>query len=83
MALLSKDVADIESLLALNPTIHHNATWKPSVVTKVEKKKWKRNQDKQCSVSVLNGSVKVRGCCARFWVPSRLTLDQHVVYGWK
>ena len=50
MAMVSKDVRDIENLLALNPKVVTNATWKPSAVSKVEKKKWKRNHDKQCSV---------------------------------
>ncbi|XP_055341631.1 dihydropyrimidine dehydrogenase [NADP(+)]-like [Paramacrobiotus metropolitanus] len=47
--LLSKDSPDIESLLALNPKVPQKATWKPSIITKGEKKRWKRNEDKQCS----------------------------------
>ena len=52
MGLISRDCEDIESLLTLNPRVAHNASWKPSIVTKDEKKKWKRNEDKNCSVSL-------------------------------
>ncbi|OQV18065.1 Dihydropyrimidine dehydrogenase [NADP(+)] [Hypsibius exemplaris] len=49
MVLISRDCEDIENLLALNPKVARNASWKPSVETKAEKKKWKRNDDKNCS----------------------------------
>lgn len=45
---LTKDVPDIENLLALNPRVRQSARVVPSVVTKEEKKHWKRNQDKGC-----------------------------------
>jgi hypothetical protein len=60
MALISKDCEDIENLLALNPKVNLNASWKPSIVTKAEKKKWKRNQDKSCSVSPASGNSITR-----------------------
>ncbi|KAF4533474.1 hypothetical protein B566_EDAN016562 [Ephemera danica] len=47
--LLSKEIPDIENLLALNPIIKPFANAVPSVKTKQEKLKWKRNGDKSCS----------------------------------
>ncbi|CAG0887949.1 unnamed protein product [Cyprideis torosa] len=47
--LVSHDLPDIENLLKLNPTVQHHATRVPSIVTKKEKKHWKRNADKKCS----------------------------------
>lgn len=47
--LLSKDVQDIENILALNPRIRQNASLVPSSVTKKNKQHWKRNQQKGCS----------------------------------
>uniref|UniRef100_A0A183C1C3 Dihydropyrimidine dehydrogenase [NADP(+)] n=1 Tax=Globodera pallida TaxID=36090 RepID=A0A183C1C3_GLOPA len=44
----SKDSPDIESLLALNPRVQHNATLRPSAETKLEKQRWKRNANKSC-----------------------------------
>ncbi|CAG7836839.1 unnamed protein product [Allacma fusca] len=47
--LISKDVADIESILALNPKIKPFASLVPSAETKKNKAHWKRNADKKCS----------------------------------
>ncbi|CAD5111842.1 DgyrCDS1106 [Dimorphilus gyrociliatus] len=47
--LLSKEPPDIENILALNPRIRKYANYVPSNDTKKIKKKWKRNQDKDCS----------------------------------
>lgn len=44
---VSHDPKDIEDLLALNPRVQEFATVKPTVVTKKEKKHWKRNGDKE------------------------------------
>ncbi|XP_067935527.1 dihydropyrimidine dehydrogenase [NADP(+)]-like [Watersipora subatra] len=46
---VSKDVEDIENLLALNPKVLSHATLKPTSATKISRKYWKRNQDKSCS----------------------------------
>ncbi|KAL3313488.1 hypothetical protein Ciccas_007906, partial [Cichlidogyrus casuarinus] len=46
---LSKHSKEIESLLALNPTVHRYAVLKPTVETQKDKKHWKRNADKNCS----------------------------------
>ncbi|CAB3373612.1 Hypothetical predicted protein [Cloeon dipterum] len=46
---LSKDLPDIEDLLALNPKIAPFASVVPSSVTKQEKLKWKRNANKNCT----------------------------------
>ncbi|XP_046440788.1 dihydropyrimidine dehydrogenase [NADP(+)]-like isoform X2 [Daphnia pulex] len=45
---LSRDVADIENILALNPKIKPFASLVPSAETKKIKKHWKRNGDKNC-----------------------------------
>ncbi|XP_060065318.1 dihydropyrimidine dehydrogenase [NADP(+)]-like [Ylistrum balloti] len=46
---VSRDIPDIESILALNPKVLHSASLVPSAVTKQNKKHWKRNQEKGCS----------------------------------
>ncbi|XP_041359086.1 dihydropyrimidine dehydrogenase [NADP(+)]-like [Gigantopelta aegis] len=46
---LSKDVPDIENILALNPTVKRHANVLSTAQTKVAKKHWKRNKDKGCS----------------------------------
>ncbi|VDM54061.1 unnamed protein product [Angiostrongylus costaricensis] len=46
--LLSKDTADIEALLALNPRVNHLAKVVPSYETKMNKHNWKRNAGKNC-----------------------------------
>ena len=43
---VSRDPPDIENLLGLNPRIKPYANAVPSVVTKKNKKHWKRNTDK-------------------------------------
>ncbi|MXQ79675.1 hypothetical protein E5288_WYG007062 [Bos mutus] len=48
---LSKDVADIESILALNPRTQSRATLRSTLAKKLDKKHWKRNPDKNCFVS--------------------------------
>ncbi|XP_065566946.1 dihydropyrimidine dehydrogenase [NADP(+)]-like isoform X2 [Artemia franciscana] len=45
---LSKDLPDIENLLALNPKVKPYASFVPSAETKVNKKHWKRNDDRKC-----------------------------------
>ncbi|XP_059231467.1 dihydropyrimidine dehydrogenase [NADP(+)] isoform X4 [Mustela nigripes] len=46
---LSKDAADIESILALNPRTQTHATLRSTSAKKVDKKHWKRNPDKNCT----------------------------------
>ncbi|XP_033737186.1 dihydropyrimidine dehydrogenase [NADP(+)]-like isoform X1 [Pecten maximus] len=46
---VSRDIPDIESILALNPKVLHSASVVPSAVTKQNKKHWKRNNEKGCS----------------------------------
>uniref|UniRef100_UPI001939D4E7 dihydropyrimidine dehydrogenase [NADP(+)]-like n=1 Tax=Styela clava TaxID=7725 RepID=UPI001939D4E7 len=46
---LSKDLPDIENILALNPRTKHHATLTTTVATKKARKHWKRNSDKSCS----------------------------------
>ncbi|XP_015783399.1 dihydropyrimidine dehydrogenase [NADP(+)] isoform X2 [Tetranychus urticae] len=46
---LSRDPPDIENLLQLNPKTRAHANVIPSIETKVNKKHWKRNEDKTCS----------------------------------
>ena len=48
---LTKDPPDIENLLALNPRVKSHANALPSVVTKKNKKHWKRNTDKSEAVT--------------------------------
>ncbi|XP_078039722.1 dihydropyrimidine dehydrogenase su(r) [Augochlora pura] len=48
-AMISRDVADIENLLRLNPKIKPFANLVPSAQTKENKKKWKRNINEKCS----------------------------------
>nr|XP_008958791.2 dihydropyrimidine dehydrogenase [NADP(+)] isoform X2 [Pan paniscus] len=45
---LSKDSADIESILALNPLTQTHATLRSTSAKKLDKKHWKRNPDKNC-----------------------------------
>lgn len=45
---LSKDTADIESILALNPRTQTHATLHSTSAKKLDKKHWKRNPDKNC-----------------------------------
>ncbi|XP_035790818.1 dihydropyrimidine dehydrogenase [NADP(+)]-like [Anopheles albimanus] len=45
----SKDLPDIESLLALNPRVKTHGSLVPTVQTKQTKKQWKRNTDRSCS----------------------------------
>ena len=47
---LTKDPPDIENLLALNPRVKSHANAIPSVITKKNKKHWKRNADKSENV---------------------------------
>ncbi|XP_054014586.1 dihydropyrimidine dehydrogenase [NADP(+)] [Hylaeus anthracinus] len=49
IVVLSKDVPDIENILALNPKIKPFASLVPSAHTKDNKKKWKRNINEKCS----------------------------------
>uniref|UniRef100_A0A8P0T156 Dihydropyrimidine dehydrogenase [NADP(+)] n=5 Tax=Canis lupus TaxID=9612 RepID=A0A8P0T156_CANLF len=46
---LSKDAADIESILALNPRTQTHAMLRSTSAKKVDKRHWKRNSDKNCS----------------------------------
>lgn len=43
------ETSDIENLLALNPKPRHNANVIPTVNSKLNKRHWKRNQDKSAS----------------------------------
>ncbi|XP_065834475.1 dihydropyrimidine dehydrogenase [NADP(+)]-like isoform X2 [Oscarella lobularis] len=45
---LTKDLPDIESLLALNPTVQRHAHLVSTETTKQSRKHWKRNQPKDC-----------------------------------
>ncbi|KAK6484698.1 dihydropyrimidine dehydrogenase [Huso huso] len=47
--MLSRDLPDIESILALNPRVKNHASLRSTTTTKKEKKHWKRNSDKNCS----------------------------------
>ena len=47
---LTKDPPDIENLLALNPRVKNHANAVPTVITKKNKKHWKRNADKSEAV---------------------------------
>ncbi|CAG9861979.1 unnamed protein product [Phyllotreta striolata] len=48
MARVSKDVTDIEDILALNPRVQEFANFVPSSSTKTNKAHWKRNASKNC-----------------------------------
>ncbi|XP_063062842.1 dihydropyrimidine dehydrogenase a, tandem duplicate 1 [Engraulis encrasicolus] len=50
--LLSKDIPDIESILALNPRVKSHAVPLSTAAKKAEKKHWKRNPDKGCDSCV-------------------------------
>lgn len=52
--LLSKDSADIESLLELNPKIYPYASLVPTSKTKQQRKYWKRNEEKNCGACGTN-----------------------------
>lgn len=52
MPMLSKDLADIESILALNPRVKSHATIHSTAFKKREKKHWKRNIEKSCDTCV-------------------------------
>ncbi|XP_029393420.1 dihydropyrimidine dehydrogenase [NADP(+)] [Mus pahari] len=45
---LSRDAPDIESILALNPRVQSHATLRSTTAKKLDKKHWKRNNDKNC-----------------------------------
>lgn len=47
---VSRELPDIENLLSLNPRVQTRGSIVPSVVTKAQKKHWKRNADKSCVV---------------------------------
>lgn len=47
--LTSKDLPDIESLLALNPRVKTHGSLVPTTTTKTVKKHWKRNADRSCA----------------------------------
>ncbi|XP_064625248.1 dihydropyrimidine dehydrogenase [NADP(+)]-like [Lineus longissimus] len=49
---LSKDLPDIENLLALNPRPLQHASLVPTATTKKSRQHWKRNADKGCSTCV-------------------------------
>lgn len=46
---VSRDLPDIENILALNPRVRKTASVVPSAVTQKAKKHWKRNIEKNCS----------------------------------
>uniref|UniRef100_A0A7M4FDD6 Dihydropyrimidine dehydrogenase n=1 Tax=Crocodylus porosus TaxID=8502 RepID=A0A7M4FDD6_CROPO len=46
---LSRDPADIENILTLNPCMQAHATLHSTAAKKQSKKHWKRNSDKNCS----------------------------------
>ncbi|XP_018609602.2 dihydropyrimidine dehydrogenase [NADP(+)] [Scleropages formosus] len=48
MATLSKDLPDIENILALNPRVKNHALMSSTASKKLEKKHWKRNPEKNC-----------------------------------
>ncbi|XP_060605303.1 dihydropyrimidine dehydrogenase [NADP(+)]-like [Ruditapes philippinarum] len=48
-SMLSKDVPDIENILALNPRVTKHAKLVPSARTKENKKHWKRNASRGCT----------------------------------
>uniref|UniRef100_A0A7N8WVI1 Dihydropyrimidine dehydrogenase [NADP(+)] n=1 Tax=Mastacembelus armatus TaxID=205130 RepID=A0A7N8WVI1_9TELE len=50
--MLSKDLPDIESILALNPRVKSHAELIPTATKKKEKKHWKRNPEKNCGSCV-------------------------------
>lgn len=50
--MLSKDLPDIESILALNPRVKSHAQIMSTANKKKEKKHWKRNHDKNCDSCV-------------------------------
>ncbi|XP_063318049.1 dihydropyrimidine dehydrogenase [NADP(+)] isoform X2 [Pelmatolapia mariae] len=50
--MLSKDLPDIESILALNPRVKHHAQIISTASKKKEKKHWKRNPERNCGSCV-------------------------------
>ncbi|KAG9276514.1 dihydropyrimidine dehydrogenase a, tandem duplicate 1 [Astyanax mexicanus] len=50
--MLSKDLPDIESILALNPRVRSHAALYSTAAKKTEKKHWKRNTEKGCDSCV-------------------------------
>ncbi|XP_048832545.1 dihydropyrimidine dehydrogenase a, tandem duplicate 1 [Brienomyrus brachyistius] len=48
MAMLSRDLPDIENILALNPRVKSHAAICSTTSRKAEKKLWKRNEEKGC-----------------------------------
>lgn len=48
---LSKELPDIENLLSLNPRVKTQCTVIPTADTKVNKKHWKRNDDRSCGAA--------------------------------
>ncbi|XP_030624218.1 dihydropyrimidine dehydrogenase [NADP(+)] isoform X2 [Chanos chanos] len=50
--MLSKDLPDIENILALNPRVKTHAVLHSTAAKKVEKKHWKRNPEKGCDSCV-------------------------------
>ncbi|RVE62031.1 hypothetical protein OJAV_G00173250 [Oryzias javanicus] len=50
--MLSKDLPDIESILALNPRVKTHAQITSTAIKKKEKKHWKRNPEKSCDFCV-------------------------------
>uniref|UniRef100_A0A3Q4G1W3 Dihydroprymidine dehydrogenase domain-containing protein n=2 Tax=Neolamprologus brichardi TaxID=32507 RepID=A0A3Q4G1W3_NEOBR len=50
--MLSKDLPDIESILALNPRVKHHAQIISTASKKKEKKHWKRNPERNCDSCV-------------------------------
>ncbi|XP_023660318.2 dihydropyrimidine dehydrogenase [NADP(+)] [Paramormyrops kingsleyae] len=48
MAMLSRDLPDIENILALNPRVKNHAAICSTTSKKTEKKLWKRNPEKGC-----------------------------------
>eukprot|EP00064_Thunnus_orientalis_P007856 superscaffoldBa00000896_g7878 len=50
--MLSKDLPDIESILALNPRVKSHAQIVSTANKKKEKKHWKRNPERNCDSCV-------------------------------
>ncbi|RXN27951.1 dihydropyrimidine dehydrogenase [NADP(+)] [Labeo rohita] len=49
--MLSKELPDIESILALNPRVQTHAALLSTATKKMEKKHWKRNAEKGCEIN--------------------------------
>ncbi|XP_062336316.1 dihydropyrimidine dehydrogenase [NADP(+)]-like [Osmerus eperlanus] len=50
--MLSKDLLDIECILALNPRVKSHASLRSTAAKQAEKKHWKRNPEKGCDSCV-------------------------------